>query len=38
MEQCRCATLGKFAVVDMGQHDAIFETLERVRDRGAPYI
>lgn len=37
MAQCRCTTLGLFAVVDMGQHEAIFQTLDRVRDRGAPY-
>jgi hypothetical protein len=37
MGECRCATLGEFAVIDMGQHEAIFETLERVRDRGAPF-
>jgi len=37
MAQCRCGTLGKLAVVDMGKHEAIFRTFERVRDRGAPY-
>jgi hypothetical protein len=37
MGRCRCATLGEFAVVDMGQHEAVFHTLDRVRDRGAPY-
>jgi hypothetical protein len=37
MAECRCATLGEFAVIDMGQHEAVFATLERVRDRGAPY-
>jgi hypothetical protein len=37
MSECKCATLGKFAVVDMGQDAAIFATLDRVRDRGAPY-
>jgi hypothetical protein len=37
MDQCKCATLHTLAVVDMGQHRAIFETFERVRDRGSPY-
>jgi hypothetical protein len=37
MDQCKCATLHKLAVVDMGQHQAIFQTFERVRERGAPY-
>lgn len=37
MAKCKCSTLGGFAVVDMGEHDAIFATLDRVRDHGAPY-
>jgi hypothetical protein len=37
MDQCKCDTLRKFAVVDMGQHQAIFQSLVRLRDRGAPY-
>ena len=37
MDQCKCGTLHKLAVVDMGQHQAIFETFERVRERGVPY-
>jgi hypothetical protein len=37
MSECKCATLGKFAVVDLGQNEAIFATLDRVRERGAPY-
>jgi hypothetical protein len=36
MAQCKCGTLGTFAVVDMGEHDAVFATLDRVRDHGAP--
>jgi hypothetical protein len=37
MAQCKCDTLATLAVVDMGHHEEIFQTLERVRDRGAPY-
>jgi hypothetical protein len=37
MDRCKCGTLHKLAVVDMGQHQAIFQTFEHVRDRGAPY-
>jgi hypothetical protein len=37
MDQCRCDTLHTLAVVDMGNHEAIFQSFERVRDRGAPY-
>jgi hypothetical protein len=37
MDQCKCRTLHTLAVIDMGQHEAIFATLQRVRQRGAPY-
>src|SRR5215470_1951994 len=37
MDQCKCDTLPKLAVVDMGQHEAVFETLQRVRVRGGHY-
>jgi hypothetical protein len=37
MDQCRCDTLHTLAVVDMGHHEAIFQSFEPVRDRGAPY-
>jgi hypothetical protein len=37
MGACKCSTLGEFAVVAMGEHEAVFGTLDRVRDHGAPY-
>ena len=37
MNRCKCGTLHTLAVVDMGQHQAIFQSFERVRDRGPPY-
>jgi hypothetical protein len=37
MGQCKCDTLPKLAVVDMGKDKAIFQTLDRVRDRGEHY-
>src|SRR5262249_33834670 len=37
MDQCKCNSLHTLAVIDMGNHEAIFQTFERVRERGAPY-
>jgi hypothetical protein len=37
MDRCKCGTLHALAVVGMGEHEAIFATLQRVRERGAPY-
>lgn len=37
MARCQCDMIPKLAVIDMGRHQAIFQTLERVRDRGGPY-
>jgi hypothetical protein len=37
MDRCQCDTLPPLAVVDMGKHEAIFQTLDRVRDRGEHY-
>ena len=37
MDQCKCRELHTLAVVDMGHHQEIFRSFERVRERGAPY-
>lgn len=35
--ECNCATLAGLAVVPMGEHEGVFDTLSEVRRRGMPW-
>src|SRR4051794_18251053 len=37
MSGCQCATLNDLAVIDMGDHDGVFQTLIKLRERGEPW-